>query len=623
MTTRTRAAVHRNRPKTARRRRRLTLLGALLAAPLALPPLAAADPSCAGFVTDRDPRAVPRLARPAYLEPYRDPVFGSRITRVSDAPRGRVVKTLYGTVQPWNADETRLVLYHTGGPDAGHHLYDGRNYRHLGQLPFAPSDIEDLFWDPKRASSLYYVQRKPRGDAFFGKLVRYDVGTRTRRAIADVLSACGNAGTSTVPGAGVDVQGMYGDHVGLRCRNGRARGSEDDVTFYVDVRSGAIGPTLPIGPRIGIGGATTGSLPDVALAATPSNRRFLLQGSVYDRDLRFLRRLDVPLARNGTGRRVPKAEHESIGQLRNGRDALFTPQYDPAPNGCGGDTGGGVGTLVAHDLQSGRCRVAIGPGTGWDYPLSGVHHSSVSRARGWVATSSVGYGRLEYLSNGRPAPPLFSEIALTRIADDGSTTCRLAHIRTHGKSARRTARDAYFGEPHPVISPSGTRILFNSDWYDSGTVDTYVIDLAAGADGASRTPAEPARDRTPERVATPSVPTRAPNAVAAPPDGGTPGFAVAAERRRYSSGDEKVVVRFDAPRGVDVDRVTLAVAGSPDRDWKMWLYTNGTQRRSRGGPSSGRLEFWRLYLGRGEIEARLFRRGSDEVVARSRFTIGD
>ncbi len=40
-----------------------------------------------------------------------------------------------------------------------------------------------------------------------------------------------------------------------------------------------------------------------------------------------------------------------------------------------------------------------------------------------------------------------------------------------------TTRAGYFGEPHPVISPSGTLVIFSSDWYDSGSVDTYVIDL--------------------------------------------------------------------------------------------------------------------------------------------------
>ena len=493
------------------------LLGGALAT-LATSPIASAASLCEGFATDREPRVVPPMARPAHLVPYRDPAFGSEVTRISATPPGEVVRTLYGTVQPWNADESRLVLYHSGGPAAGHHLYDGRTYERLGQLPFVPADIEELFWDPKRPPFLYYVQKKPADDDLHGQLVRYDVRSGRRKAIADVAAACGNEGGRVVPTAGGDVQGMQGDHIGLRCDDVAARGATDDVTFHVNVRTGEIGPALEIGPTIGIGGGTSGSLAGVSLAPTPSNERFLLQGSVYDRDMNFVRRVDMPLSRNALGRDIPKTEHETIGRLANGHDALFTPQFDPGPGGCDGDSGGGVGTLVAHDLQNGRCRVLIGPSTGWPYPLSGTHHSAVSAKRGWVATSSVGYGQLDYLTNGRPAPPLFSEIVLTRAHAGEPETCRLAHARTHGKSARRTARASYFGEPHPVISPSATRILFNSDWHDSGTVDTFVIDLEAGAGPASPPPAE-CRVR--------------PSAA-----GGIDGFVLAPERRRHSDGDD-------------------------------------------------------------------------------------
>ncbi|MHB9052201.1 MAG: hypothetical protein ACYC3R_10185, partial [Thiomonas delicata] len=35
----------------------------------------------------------------------------------------------------------------------------------------------------------------------------------------------------------------------------------------------------------------------------------------------------------------------------------------------------------------------------------------------------------------------------------------------------------YWAEPHVVISPSGTRLLFASDWGGSPDVDTYVVTL--------------------------------------------------------------------------------------------------------------------------------------------------
>ena len=35
----------------------------------------------------------------------------------------------------------------------------------------------------------------------------------------------------------------------------------------------------------------------------------------------------------------------------------------------------------------------------------------------------------------------------------------------------------YFAEPHVTLSRDGRRMLFASDWHDSGSVDTYVLEL--------------------------------------------------------------------------------------------------------------------------------------------------
>ncbi len=53
--------------------------------------------------------------------------------------------------------------------------------------------------------------------------------------------------------------------------------------------------------------------------------------------------------------------------------------------------------------------------------------------------------------------------------------CRIAHHRSHGGNGPQ----GYWAEPHASISPSGTRVLFGSDWGGGETVDTYVIELPA------------------------------------------------------------------------------------------------------------------------------------------------
>ena len=91
--------------------------------------------------------------------------------------------------------------------------------------------------------------------------------------------------------------------------------------------------------------------------------------------------------------------------------------------------------------------------------------------------SSVGYDQFEWFTNKRKAPTLFSEIYLVNTDPENEEVCRLAQHRSFGKKATRGGYKPYFGEPHATISPSGTRVLFGSDWYDSGAVNAYVIEL--------------------------------------------------------------------------------------------------------------------------------------------------
>jgi hypothetical protein len=86
------------------------------------------------------------------------------------------------------------------------------------------------------------------------------------------------------------------------------------------------------------------------------------------------------------------------------------------------------------------------------------------RASGWVALSVVGY---DY--DGQDV--LDNELLL---ADTNTgEVCRIAHHRSHG----RNGPQGYWAEPHAAISPTGTRVLFASDWGGGQTVDTYAVEL--------------------------------------------------------------------------------------------------------------------------------------------------
>jgi hypothetical protein len=54
--------------------------------------------------------------------------------------------------------------------------------------------------------------------------------------------------------------------------------------------------------------------------------------------------------------------------------------------------------------------------------------------------------------------------------------CRAGRHRSWGKANTRLV-EPYWAEPHAVPSPSGTRILYASDWGNGPTVDAYVLEL--------------------------------------------------------------------------------------------------------------------------------------------------
>jgi hypothetical protein len=152
-------------------------------------------------------------------------------------------------------------------------------------------------------------------------------------------------------------------------------------------------------------------------------------------------------------------EHASLGRLANGHDTYNGIAYEPGP------AGSGVGSLVTHDLTNGVARVIVGPSTGYPYPPPG-HVSALSyREPGWVTLSIGGTSGQTLLDN---------EVLL---ADTNTgIVCRAAHHRSWGRDNTHLATP-YWAEPHAVPSPSGTRIVFGSDWGNNPSVDTYVVEL--------------------------------------------------------------------------------------------------------------------------------------------------
>jgi len=429
-----------------------TLLGALVGLALATGARAEGPDLCEGLVTHNERVAVKPVKRPPFMKRYRDPAFGTTVMRITDSRVGTVRKPVYSTIQAWNADESLLMLYQSGGGRSGHFLVDGHTYEFVRNVDFVPADLEEVWWSHTDPDVFYYVSQYKQD---LGEFKRYSVKAGAAETVRDFKEECGE-GVMPVAGGDVHMPPLDDDLFGFRCK--RKDGSWIALTWKPSTDEVH---TMPIGDG-------TDYNEWYAPMPGPSGKRVWFQGDVLTPDLKTVER-SMDMAKTD--------EHSNVGTTAEGHDALFQTVFDPSPKGCDDDIRQGVAHLTEFDLEDASCRPIISESQGYPYTTSGTHVSAQAWKRpGWVLMSSIG-NDFKWFENGRKAPALFSEIYLANTDPDDPVTCRLAQHRSFGKHAERGDYNAYFGEPHATISPSGTRMVFGSDWYDSGMVDTYVIEL--------------------------------------------------------------------------------------------------------------------------------------------------
>ncbi len=411
----------------------------------------ASENLCEGYVTHNKGVTIPQVRKPPYMKYYREPAFGTKVIRITNSLPDEVRKPPYSTVQAWNADESLLLMWTRARSYTTHQLLDGHTYKVVRDLDFTPSDLEDVFWSHSDPDVLYYISKiKP--DA--GEFKRYNVSTNKSTTIKDFSPWCGTS--MPTPGGGVQMQSLDDDLFGFRCLP--SNGNRIMLTYRLSTDTVTVAP---------IGKGTRWNEWHAPIA-TPSGKSLWYQGTSLAHDLKTI---------NHTLDMYKYHEHQNLGRTHDGQDAMFTLGFNESPKGCDGDPEDGVGHLIEHNMETGKCRNVISRADGYPYTTSSTHISAQAYKKpGWIAMSSVGKG-LEWLKNGEKAPALSSEIYLVNTDPDNKVVCRLAHHRSYAKLASNGDYSAYFGEPHVTISPSGTRLFFGSDWYDSGSVDSYIIEL--------------------------------------------------------------------------------------------------------------------------------------------------
>ncbi len=362
----------------------------------------------------------PNLPPPPLHVPVRDPVFGTRLTRITDPgqlPGVERIRHFYSKANPFNADGTRAILTTSEGAFV---LYDTSSWTPIRPLNIGSSTAE-VQWHPENPNLLYhldFVERSPEVRGLF----RYDVHDDSKTLLRDFKEYFTARGKLE---GNLDRRGRYYAMFGMRSKT-------DIEAFVYDIQEDRIGPRLPVTPRM------AGDW----ISVSPSGRFVVMMGErsrIYDIQMKHLR--DLPEGSFG---------HGDLCTTEDGRDVLV---YDGADRQLDANR-----NINIADLGTGAER--IGVRIGW----KSTPHVSCRNLQlpGWALISTQG-GDSVY-------PNHDFEIFWLKLDGSGEVR-RLAH---HHSSRER---GGYFAEQHAVTNGDGSLVLFASNW-GSGPVCSYLVELA-------------------------------------------------------------------------------------------------------------------------------------------------
>lgn len=404
-----------------------------------------APPPCgsppAVLIHDLNVYQVPTLAEPPARSPFRDPVFGTCLTRVTDRkvdiaaddPSLGLLNE-YSRVQSFNADGTLLIVR---GLTATWYLYDARTLKLIQQLPIGgPVDPR---WDAANPSLLYYTEE--------ARLMSLNVQTLAIGTVHDFNPDFPGQTLAAVWTRGEGSPSADGRYWGLMVED--ANWETIALLVYDQVANQIIS-------RRTVTGA-----PDIDnVTISPSGNYFLAwydycePGTlgtdthpcglmVWDRSLH-----------NGRGL-LRICGHGDLALDAAGREVLVYQDID-------------TDHISMLDLASGAVTEL------WSIDFShtaiGLHFSGRAlNRRGWAVVSTY--------NGGYPTSQTWmdDQVFLLELKAGGRVV-RLAH--THSLYSEAIEQD-YWAEPHASANLDLTRIVFTTNWGRSGTeeVEMYLIDL--------------------------------------------------------------------------------------------------------------------------------------------------
>ena len=372
-----------------------------------------------------DPNSIfntPTVPRPAYLQPIIDPVFRTRITRITGDPGRTQGGVTWGDRarhhsshdQAWNADQSLLLIFNNGTPDDL--LLDGETYEFKSALDFRHDEIR---WHPQEPHLLIYT----RGN----QLKAYNLKTNTHETLHEFTEyADTRYALKLGPWAGnLSNDGKWIAFIA------RARSGEYEAFAY-DIEKDNKHRPLELGRH----GPDDKTLDWVSMSAsgqyavvhwTDTNTK------VYDRNMNLVGKLP-----------------ENISH------------FDLAVDVDGEDVAVGVSKPGKYDGSLIKLRLTDGHMTRLTFKGYAGHTSTRNlRRRGWAYVT--------YQTRSRNWPPFFDEVVAVKMDGSGQVE-RLARMHA--------LETDYRTEAQASPSPDGKRVVFASTW-DSASgrpIGCYVID---------------------------------------------------------------------------------------------------------------------------------------------------
>jgi hypothetical protein len=401
------------------------------------------------FVTDFDVRQTPDLPEPDARVPFRDPVFGTCVVRVTDRTRDLApddtsagLKNEYARVQSFNADGSLILAL---GIEATWYLYDAASLQPLGQVPV---EVEPR-WDADDPDLLYYSAET--------RLMAYNVRSGGQCVVHDFAADFpGQPALSEVEGLAA-VWTRYEGRPSLDTRYWGLMAEDQEWQTVAFVAYDRQTDRVTIRDMRGVPGVeddidhvTISPLGTYFIASFDRYCEYNRLGDdahpcglmVYDRDLT-----------NGRGL-LRIAGHYDTALDAGGREVIIYQDID-------------TDHIAMLDLASG----AVNPLWPIDFSHTsiGLHFSGLAfRRPGWALVST---------HDGDPAAYTWMDDQVFAVElKPGGRVVRLAH--THSLVDESQEHD-YWAEPHASVNPDFTRVLFTSNWGRSGTgeVEMFLIEL--------------------------------------------------------------------------------------------------------------------------------------------------